>query len=44
MADWLIANPSPIGGSGVTVELDKAKFGKEKYNEGAYHEGVDRNI
>ena len=49
VADWLIANPSPIGGTGVIVELDEAKFGKRKCNKGAYREGqwvlggVDRN-
>jgi hypothetical protein len=26
VADWLIANPSPIGGPGVIVELDEAKL------------------
>ena len=39
VADWLIANPSPIGGPSVIIELDGAKFGKLKYNKGAYREG-----
>ena len=49
VADWLIANPSPIGGPGVIVELEEAKFGKKKYIKRAYREGqwvlggADRN-
>ena len=43
------ANPSTLGGPGVIVELNEAKFGKRKCNEGSYREGqwvlgaVDRN-
>ena len=33
VADWLAANPS-----GIIVKLDEAKFGKRKYNKGAYWE------
>lgn len=49
VSNWLMANPSPLGGLGVVVELDEAKFGKRKYNKGSYREGmwvlgaVDRN-
>ena len=35
VADFLVANPSPIGGPGVIVEMDEAKFGKRKYNKRA---------
>ena len=39
LADWLVANPSSLGGQGIILELKEAKFGKRKYNEGAYPEG-----
>ena len=49
VADWLMAYPTTLGRPGVKVELNEAKFGKRKYNKGAYREGqwvlgaVDRN-
>ena len=38
VADWLMANHTTLRGPGVIVELDEAKFGKRKYNKGAYRE------
>ena len=49
VATWFLQNSQPLGGPGVIVEIDEAKFGKRKYNKGAYREGmwvlggVDRN-
>ena len=39
VTDWLVANPSPLGGPGIMMEFIEAKFGKRKYNDEAYQEG-----
>ena len=31
-ADWFLHNSLPLGGPGKVVEIDKAKFGKHKFN------------
>ena len=39
-SNLLLANAAPLGGPGVIVEVDKAKFGKMKYNRGSYRAGM----
>ena len=36
VADWFLRNCTPLGGPGKIVEIDEAKFGKRKFNKGAY--------
>ena len=40
VSSFLLSNPTPLGGPGVVVELDEAKFGKRKYHKGNYREGM----
>ncbi len=40
VTDWFLRNSSPLGGPGKIVEIDEAKFGKRKFNKGAYREGM----
>lgn len=39
MNEWLITNQSQIGGDGIIVEIDEAKFGRRKYNRGRLIQG-----
>ncbi|EFN64067.1 Uncharacterized transposase-like protein HI1328.1, partial [Camponotus floridanus] len=47
--DWWIQNKTQIGGKGIVVEIDEAKFGRRKYNRGRLitgqwiFGGVERN-
>jgi transposase-like protein len=34
MNQWLMHNQSQIGGDGIIVEIDEAKFGRRKYHRG----------
>lgn len=34
MYQWLLHNENKIGGNGIIVEIDEAKFGRRKYNRG----------
>ena len=34
MNQWLINEQPQIGGDGIIVEIDEAKFGRRKYNRG----------
>lgn len=38
-SDWTIRNSQQIGGKGIIVEIDEAKFGRRKYNRGRIVEG-----
>ncbi|XP_046145871.1 uncharacterized protein LOC123989214 [Osmia bicornis bicornis] len=34
MNKWLMCKQNPIGGNGIIVEIDEAKFGRRKYHRG----------
>ncbi len=38
VASFLLQNGQPLGGPGIIVEIDEAKFGKRKYHRGNYKE------